>query len=32
MGSCMFKAGCAGDDAIRAVFPSIGGWPKVSDK
>ena len=31
IGSCMFTAGFAGDDAFRAVFPSIGGRPKVFD-
>ena len=29
LGSCMFNAGFAGDDAFRAVFPLIGGRPKV---
>ena len=27
IGSCMFKACSRGDDAIRAVFPLIGGRP-----
>ena len=29
IGSCMFEAGFAGDHAIRAVLPLIGGRPKI---